>query len=164
MTASKNTYEESLRGHRVPPMTSSKIEAIAKEVVQILKINKKTIKEMDSFIDNLWHKYRINIDVISDTEWLGVANALCDPSSITIAIPESLYKQLVKKRRSKSDFKALHIFFHELGHLLLAHKPVLHQTNQPPTKIEDSEWQADYFSDVILESLGEQEYKQLSLF
>lgn len=160
----ESNYEHGLRGHRVPMISPEKVERFAREIVVLLGISHKTIRNMDSFMDELWQKYSINIEIVSNDEWLDVANALCDPSRVTIAMPEKLYKQIVKKRRTKKDFKALHIFFHELGHLLLAHKPVLHQTDTPATKYEDSEWQADYFADVILETLGKYEYRQLSLF
>jgi hypothetical protein len=157
-------YDNHLRGHRVATCTPVEIESTVKSIIGIFGINKSILRNMDSFIEDMWNKYSINIEIVSDTDWLDVANALCDPARVTIAVPEKLYKRIVKKRRSKEDWKALHIFFHELGHLLLGHKPVLHHSEILATKYEDSEWQADYFADIILQALGQQEYKQLSLF
>lgn len=153
-----------LRGHRVAMCTPVEIERTVKSIIGIFGINKSILRNMDLFIEDMWNKYSINIEIVSDNDWLDVANALCDPARVTIAMPEKLYKRVVKKRRNKDDWKALHIFFHELGHLLLGHKPVLHYSETSATKHEDSEWQADYFADIILQALGQQQYRQLSLF
>lgn len=157
-------YDNHLRGHRVAMCTPGEIECTVKSVINIFGINKSILRNMDLFIEDMWNKYGINIEIVSDNDWLDVANALCDPARVTIAMPEKLYEKIVKKRRGKDDWKALHIFFHELGHLLLGHKPVLHHSETLATKYEDSEWQADYFSDIILQALGQQQYRQLSLF
>ena len=62
------------------------------------------------------------------------------------------------------DTRALHIFFHELGHFMLAHQAALHHNDSQPCQYEDSEWQADYFADCMMEFLGVRNYKQLPLF
>lgn len=49
---------------------------------------------------------------------------------------------------------ALFVIFHELGHLLLQHKPALHFANAKPEQNEDSEWQADLFAETMLDKLG----------
>lgn len=149
-----------LHGQRVIPMTPQEIQYTAQRAMSLLRIDKSTIHTMDEFIENLWDRYSINVEIIGNNSWLGFAEALCDPSSFTIALPESLYLKMIKDRDNKSIF----IFFHELGHLLLGHKPVLHYSSLPPTQFEDAEWQADYFAEIILNKLGEFKYKQLELF
>ncbi|EGX05101.1 hypothetical protein ECSTECMHI813_2089 [Escherichia coli STEC_MHI813] len=38
--------------------------------------------------------------------------------------------------------------------MLLGHKAVLHFSAKEPTRIEDAEWQADTFADIVLETIG----------
>ncbi|MCE6000300.1 DUF4344 domain-containing metallopeptidase [Acinetobacter pittii] len=148
-----------LRGQRVNPMNPLVIEQTAKRAMAVMNINKRIINKMDVFIDDLWTNYRINVEVNEDEEWFGFAEALCDPSKFTISIPNALYTRITKLK----DREALFIFFHELGHLLLGHKPALHYSLFPPTKYEDAEWQADFFAETILEKLGWIADKQLKL-
>jgi hypothetical protein len=49
--------------------------------------------------------------------------------------------------------EAIRIFLHELGHIFLCHKPMLHFSESPPNEIEDSEWQADFFADSVMRNL-----------
>lgn len=156
--AESNDY--AVRGQRVAMLSPQKIKHMASNTVHLLNIKKSTLKKMDVFIDGLWKDHGVNVNVVSDDEWIDVADAWCDPVSFTISIPEKLYIKIVKFR----DLPSIHILFHELGHMLLGHKAVLHHATTKATKYEDSEWQADYFADVILETLGEVQHKQLSLF
>lgn len=149
-----------LRGQRVEKLDPGIIKCIALNTMTALKINRSTLRNMDIFCDNLWHKHSINIEVHSNEDWINIADAWCEPEKFTISIPHKLYERILYGK----DIQALHIIFHELGHLLLGHKPVLHYSDKPPTQEEDSEWQADLFADTILEKLGKTEYKQLSLF
>ena len=49
--------------------------------------------------------------------------------------------------------------------MILGHKPVLHYQESPVTMTEDSEWQADTFSEHVMKVLNLSfEMKQLSLF
>ena len=140
-------------------MTPLSIETIAQSAISVLKIDQHAIGHMDEFIEVLWDKYGINVEVVADETWLGYAEALCDPSRFTIALPNNLY---IKITRS-IDLHAIFIFFHELGHLLLGHKPALHYSNIPATEFEDAEWQADYFAEIILSNLGHMNLGQLHL-
>ncbi len=149
-----------LRGHRVDVLKPEKIKDIAESVISILRIKRSTLKNMDAFIDKLVDEYSIGLDILDDREWLGIADALCDPARFTIAMPERLYLKITEDK----DLPSIHILFHELGHLLLGHKPVLHHSDIEPIKHEDSEWQADVFADTILELLGEHMHQQLTLF
>ena len=146
-----------MRGQRVKNLQPECIQHVASRAVSILNINKKTIKRMDRFIDELYHKFGIQVDVIDDKDWLGFADALCDPSQFTIALPNKLYMRLVKAK----DTNSLFIFFHELGHLLLGHKTLLHHATTIPNKFEDAEWQADIFSEEIMKKIGRYNLKQI---
>lgn len=132
-----------LRGARVQMLDAETIRLIAIEVAKILKINQRTITKMDMFMEML-EEQGISYDVIDDKEWFKITNAAC--LNNTILIPETRYTQICK-----GDKESVFIFFHELGHLLLAHKAMLHHSDVEPTKFEDAEWQADEFSKHILD-------------
>lgn len=152
-----------LRGHRVQPMHPQTIENIANYIIERFQITKESLQHMDKLIDKLWHEASILIDIVDDKQWLKVADAWFDPNNYQISIPESLYRSLLHKRMTKAKKHAISILFHELGHLSLSHKPVLHHTTSQPTLWEDSEWQADYFSHTVITLLTSNK-KQLSLF
>lgn len=157
----ENDYRR--RGQRVATMLPTEILAFAENVSVIMNINKSILEKMDFFIENLWNEYGINLEVVDDDNWLhGVADAWCDPSLLTVTIPEKLYKKIVKRKHKASMF----ILFHELGHLLLGHKAVLHHDESNELQFfENSEWQADYFSETIMMNILEKKTgKQLSLF
>lgn len=155
-----NSSNYVLRGQRVSKLTSDSIELMALNTIAALKITHNTLSNMDKFLDNLWHKYRINVEIHSDKGWIDVAYAWCEPEEFTISIPEQLYNRIINGK----DTQALHIIFHELGHLLLGHKAVLHYSDTAPIQEEDAEWQADTFAYTILNFLGGGKYGQLNLF
>lgn len=161
MAQSDNRY--SLRGHRVQEMSPQEIQAVANYIVRRFDITKDSLKRMDKLIDKLWNEASILIDVVDDSKWLNVANAWFDPINYQISIPQSLYNALLHKRFTKAKKRAIAILFHELGHFSLSHKPVLHHTNTLPCQYEDSEWQADYFADTLLDLLDVKNHHQLSL-
>lgn len=132
-----------MRGARVEALSSKRISSIALETAELLKINKHTSKNMGIFMESLL-EHGILVDVVDDNEWLRITNAGCINS--TILIPNGLYDQVCKGYPD-----AVFIFFHELGHLLLGHKAMLHHSDILPNKSEDSEWQADEFSKNMLE-------------
>lgn len=141
-------------------LTTKQIEAVAATSVSVLEIDNNTRRDMDSFIEQLGDRFGIEVDVIDDGEWFHITNAICDPSILAIAMPNQLYLDIARGKP-----KALFIFFHELGHLLLAHKPILHFSDNPATEQEDAEWQADLFSEMVLKTMGiEVRPKQLALW
>ena len=149
-----------LRGQRVVGLSSSRIESAAALSVSLLGVTADTKHRMDKFIEMLGKRFGIEIDVVDDGDWCHITNAICDPSILAIVMPNKLYVDIVR-----GEPEALFIFFHELGHLLLAHKPVLHFSESPATQREDSEWQADLFSEQFLKSMGvRRKPKQLALW
>lgn len=149
-----------LRGQRVEEMTPDDVKFSAQKAIEVLNIKRSTLKKMDTFIEDLPNLLpKFNVDVIANEQWLGFADALYDPQTFTIAIPNSLYVKMVKE----NDSHAIFIFFHELGHALLGHRPVLHHAGIEVSQYEDAEWQADCFAEEILSILGEFKYKQLQL-
>ncbi|MCY1309247.1 hypothetical protein D9M70_593240 [compost metagenome] len=87
--------------------------------------------------------------MIEDHDWIDATRATVDPQQAMIYVPYKLYNEFC---RGRAD--AVRIFLHELGHIVLGHKPMLHFAEERPTEFEDSEWQADYFADSILDLLG----------
>ena len=147
----------SLRGVRVEMLSEDTINFFANEAAKFLAVGKHTRKKMDTFMEMLG-EYGIVIDVVADNEWLDVTNAMCNNG--TILLPDSLYSRICL-----GEDEAIFIFFHELGHLLLGHKAMLHHSDILPTKYEDSEWQADEFAKCIFKKMGINKYvpAQLSL-
>lgn len=140
-----------MRGHRVPAFATETIDLIAERVCQILNLRPRsfTPKSIGATIRTLEDKGEIHIDVIDDEEWLDCTKAMVDPQAGMIYMPNKLHDDLM---RGKSD--AVRIFLHELGHVFLCHKPLLHFSEAQPKEIEDSEWQADYFADAVMRKLG----------
>lgn len=153
-------------GHRVSAMNPIDIESVAKHIVKKFNITRDTINNMDRLIEDLWHKSSIVVDIVDDDKWLDCANALCDPNIFQIAIPSRLYEDMTShsSRKRKAKAEAIRIFFHELGHLSLSHKAVLHHSDNKWKLLEDSEWQADYFADIIMTEIGNEGNRQLKLF
>lgn len=140
-----------MRGNRVLPMSSRNIEALAKGFCGAVKIGKK-YKRFDRFFESLV-QYNITLNVVDDEQWAKDTHNLTrghfDPDTMTISVPQSTYELACQR-----DQDSLSIMFHELGHLLLGHKPMLHFSPKPPEEIEDAEWQADQFAEHVLTVLG----------
>lgn len=140
-----------MKGSRVSPMREEEIEQLAQSFCSVLKLNKR-FKRYDKFLESLV-KFGITLSVLDDEEWheatLGLTAGHYDHTSLTITVPNNLYELACK-----GDRFALSVLFHELGHLVLCHRPVLHYSNTPPNMTEDAEWQADTFSEVVLGCLG----------
>ncbi|STZ77371.1 putative peptidase [Bergeriella denitrificans] len=136
----------SMRGTRVETLSEDTIRFFANEAAKFLVVDKRTRKKMDTFMEML-EEYGIVIDVVADDEWLDITNAMCNNG--TILLPNSLYSRICF-----GEDEAIFIFFHELGHLLLGHKAMLHHSDALPTQQEDSEWQADQFAKCILKQMG----------
>ncbi|MCG9755027.1 ImmA/IrrE family metallo-endopeptidase [Shewanella insulae] len=144
-----------LRGTRVDPYTEKQIISAASIIADELKFCRRDRKRCDKAFERL-SEYGITISVIPDDEWLGLTKGHYDPSTFTISVPNHIYVNACKGEKN-----ALEVMLHELGHLFLLHKAVLHYTDSLPTKEEDSEWQADFFAEVILKRMG-YSTKQLS--
>jgi Zn-dependent peptidase ImmA (M78 family) len=137
-----------LRGNRVSPKEVNEIKSIALHVGTTLKLTSRRRKKVDASLEVL-SKWGITVDVIPDHEWLGVTKGHYDPLSLTISIPEAIYVNACKGEK-----EALFVVLHELGHLFLSHKALLHDSRVKATISEDAEWQADTFAEVLLESMG----------
>ncbi|OCG32933.1 MULTISPECIES: ImmA/IrrE family metallo-endopeptidase [Orbaceae] len=142
------TEEYQMRGNRVAPMEADDIVVRAINSCKVFQLSEKMELNFDTVFET-FSLYRITLQVIDDREWLGITDGHCDPSSLTISIPNKTYKAASKGKR-----EALFTIFHELGHLLLGHKAVLHHSQNKPTYKEDAEWQADLFATVILLEIG----------
>jgi len=113
-----------------------------------ISATKRKRKRYDVLFEKL-SSYGITLSVMEDRQWESLTYDLtighCDPASLTITVPNKI---------CLGEEHALAVIFHELGHLLLGHKPVLHFSNKEPTRAEDAEWQADTFAEIVLETIG----------
>jgi len=133
-----------LKGNRVVPLDLMEIRERAENFCDYFRITTKTKSRMSEFLEIL-SEDKICIDPIDDSEWLFVTDGICVPSDFTIRIPDSTYLKICN-----GDAEAIGLILHELGHLVLAHKQVLHKEGSAPaTREEDAEWQADRFSEFI---------------
>jgi hypothetical protein len=154
--ASLPPYE--LRGNRVAPRETDEIVHSANRFCAMFRINRKTLCDMASFIERL-SCYHICVDMIDDDEWWWGTDAVCDPGTFKILLPESLYRRACAGERD-----AVSTLFHELGHLVLGHRALLHnEKSSRPRMQEDAEWQADLFADHALLRLGLEPIRQLRL-
>lgn len=141
-----------MRGHRVPALSSEFITDVAYRVCEIFNIRKRSFKpgQAEKLILRCEH-YGIHVDPVLDADWIDATRAMADPQKGMIYMPESLYDALC---RGKGE--AVRIFLHEIGHIVLGHRPLLHFSDAAgkPKEAEDSEWQADYFADAVISILG----------
>lgn len=152
----QNQYQ--MRGNRVSPLSFSEIKTRANTFAKLFKISPKTVSDMERFLESLSDR-NICIDPVADDEWSFFTEGHCDPRTWTIRIPESTYL-----KACSGEPEALSTIFHELGHLMLGHQVVLHnEKSAVPTMIEDAEWQADTFADIMLDKMKVSIMRQLDL-
>lgn len=142
-----------MRGMQVLQIPAEVIHEGAKRFCQEFSIRKRAKTKRYDVVFELLAQYSITLNVVNDDEWrlmtLGLTEGHCDPHDLTISIPESIYFEACA-----GDRYALSVVFHEIGHLLLMHKQLLHYSIDKPTQEVDSEWQADTFADCVLKELG----------
>jgi hypothetical protein len=147
-----------LKGNRVARASSMDIKLRARRFCSLLRVNKRTRYDISTFLESL-SDHQICIDPIADKEWLWLTDACCDPLTLTILVPQSTYI-----KACYGDKSALAVIMHEIGHITLAHRAVLHnERSAPPCKQEDAEWQADEFAAYVMHVMGLDAYEQLSL-
>ena len=128
-----STYE--LRGNRVHPMQEVEVASIAVNFCNEFELNKRARKKCEKIFQQIEERsnFIINLSVKSDEEWEKSTKNLTrghfDPNTFTITIPETTYDLACR-----GDRTSLFIIFHELGHLFLGHRAILHNSKIPPTK------------------------------
>ena len=146
-----------MRGNRVARRTIEQVVHSANGFCGYLRINRKTLHRMGEFIESL-STHSVCVDVIDDEEWWSGTDAVCDPAKLTIYVPNKLYR-----RACAHDADAVATFFHEIGHLILGHRALLHnERSAVPCREEDAEWQADLFANQVLFRMGIGPGRQLS--
>ncbi|MDW2310613.1 ImmA/IrrE family metallo-endopeptidase [Vibrio sp. 1075] len=143
-----NQYQ--LRGNRVEPMMLNEIASRAIHIGKYFGFTRKNKKNLDSAFEAL-SELGITLNVVPDNEWLNLTKGHYDPNTLTVSVPERIYLNA-----SLGEKEALGVMLHELGHLFLGHRALLHHSSRPPVMEEDAEWQADSFAEVILENMGYQ--------
>jgi len=147
-----------MRGSRVTGLSQAQIRTSALHVRGVLQIDQ--VLDLPVFTEKLFH-YGITIDVVEDHHplfALAGVEASCEVESATIYLTATTY-EAVRFNVPRARFTICH----ELGHLLLGHKKLLHRgaSNQPPRVFEDSEWQADTWAAEFLMPLDQM--RQLNL-
>ncbi|UIM57335.1 ImmA/IrrE family metallo-endopeptidase [Serratia marcescens] len=142
-----------LRGNRVAPMSMKDVTGNAVNFCSFFNLKQlKKRKKLDIAFERL-SIYSITLNVVDDKVWTASTYDLTsghyDPVTWTISVPNRTFELACK-----GDREALFVLFHEIGHLVLGHQALLHKSKKPPQQIEDAEWQADTFAEVILAELG----------
>ncbi len=142
-----------LRGNRVAPMSMIDITSRAINYSAFFNLKQlKRKKNLDKAFE-LLSDYGIVLNVVEDHIWTrdtyDLTSGHYDPVTLTISVPNRTFELACR-----GDREALFVLFHELGHLVLGHRPLLHKGNKPALEIEDAEWQADLFAEVVLKELG----------
>ncbi|WP_087688925.1 ImmA/IrrE family metallo-endopeptidase [Pandoraea sp. PE-S2R-1] len=147
-----------MRGNRVVHRSAVEIADSAKTFCRLFHVGGKTRLHFAEFIESLALR-SICVDPIADSEWLLFTDAICEPGTFTILLPESTYI-----KACHGDEAAISTICHEIGHLMLGHKAVLHnEKSAVPSQGEDAEWQADAFADYLLSRMGFPSIRQLTL-
>ncbi|MFP3559259.1 ImmA/IrrE family metallo-endopeptidase [Paraburkholderia sp. SIMBA_049] len=138
-----------MRGNRVVHRSAAEIAQSAEMFCRLFHVSRKTRLNLAQFFESLSRR-SICIDPIEDSEWLLFTDAICSPETFTILLPESTYV-----KACQGDETAISTICHEIGHLVLAHKAVLHnEKSAMPSEGEDAEWQADAFAEHLLSRMG----------
>ncbi len=147
-----------MRGNRVVHRSAVEIVQSAETFCRLFRVSRKTRLNIAQFFESLSTR-SICIDPIEDDEWLLFTDAICSPETFTILVPESTYI-----KACSGDETAISTICHEIGHLVLAHKAVLHnEKSAKPSQGEDAEWQADAFADYLMARMGLTPSTQLTL-
>lgn len=145
-----NDKSHELRGHMVKRRTENEIAALA--VGSFIKIhqNLNGLMNAERLIDYLG-TLDISIHVMSNREWdkkhTRFKKGESIPSLNQIIIPERLVKGT--KENNPDDW---HTLFHEIGHVILEHKPIYLKADADYViqAMDDAEEQADYFAKLML--------------
>lgn len=154
-----------MRGHRVPEMSLDNINFIAMRICKIFRFSKRSFskQQIGLTLNQLEGRAGVDLDIIDNDDWLDCTKATVDPRINMIYVPQKLHDDIV---RAKPE--AIRVLLHELGHIFLLHRPLLHSSDTNPLITEDSEWQADAFADALIEHLKlptkEEAQMELKLF
>ncbi|GEN42586.1 MULTISPECIES: ImmA/IrrE family metallo-endopeptidase [Pseudoalteromonas] len=144
-----------LRGNRVSPLPLSQIKVVAENFAKAFDFKRRNRRNLDKNFE-LLYQLRVTLEVVDDKDWIFLTKGHCDPSKAIICVPQSIYNNACI-----GEQEALAVMLHELGHLFLGHRSLMHYSDKPAEEIEDAEWQADMFAEIILSIMG-YETKQLS--
>ena len=142
-----------LRGNRVAPMIMTDIANSAINYSAIFKLKHLLKKKCLDQAFEVLSEYGIALSIIDDAAWSKMTYDLTsghyDPNTLTISVPNKIFELACR-----GDREALFVLFHEIGHLVLGHRALLHNSKKPPQQTEDAEWQADTFAEVVLREMG----------
>lgn len=144
------TRQYQLRGNRVQPLPLNHIQVVAQNLAEAFKFNKRNKRNLDKKFESL-SSLGITLNVVPDNDWLYITKGHCDPNKAVISVPQNIYLNACDGERD-----ALAVMLHEMGHLFLGHRAVLHSSRVEAMQEEDAEWQADTFAEVILKIMGYQ--------
>jgi hypothetical protein len=139
-----------MRGQRVPEVSIGEIDYLAERVCEVFQFTKSSFsaRKIGQTLNLLEGRAGVDIDVIDNDDWLDCTKATVDPQIPMIYMPQKLHDDIARARP-----EAIRVLLHELGHIFLVHKPLLHSSETTPGITEDSEWQADAFADAVIKHL-----------
>lgn len=151
MTDVPNNKSHELRGHMVTRKTENEIAALA--VGSFISIHQSLdgVLDAERMID-YFGTVGISIHIMSNKGWdkkhTRFKKGESIPSLHQITIPERLIKGT--KKNNSDDW---HTFFHEIGHVLLEHKPIYLKADDDyiVQSMDDAEEQADYYARIMMQ-------------
>lgn len=153
---SLNEQQYTLRGHLVQARNHNEIARQAIQHFITLINNGLSLNKIEQMIDVLSvnPEFNITIHIEKNSIWDKTHSSLKRGESIPmerkIQIPKRVFDGAKKGKQ-----KDLQTLFHEIGHIILNHKPIYMQSEgYIITELDDAEVQADYFADIMLQLFG----------
>lgn len=141
-----------LRGFKVPPLSTSKINTAAINCRRkLFQVDENQAIDLEYLVESfLPNSLNINYD-IREVDVMKDVEAAVNPDKGELIIREDVYLALT----DPNDYghgRARFTIAHELGHLFLHEGITLNRQTQPKNHkvYEDSEWQADTFASELL--------------
>lgn len=154
MTDTPNNKAHKLRGHPVTRRTEQEIALLAANCFMGIHKNLNNPLDAEKLID-YFSTIDICIHAMSDKEWDKKHTPYKKGESIPDLKHITIPKRLIRgtKKNNPDDW---HTFFHEIGHVLLEHKPIYLKANDNYIfqSMDDAEEQADYFAKIMMRLLG----------
>lgn len=148
------TDQHQLRGYMVDRREPKEIQLLAAGQFWMFRQYNITAQLVEKMIDVLAIEQDIGVRIERNADWdrqhTRLKQGESKPSEKTITLPKRIFDRAVK-----GDAAALEVFFHEIGHVVLEHKPIYMKSDgYVVTALDDAEEQADYFAKALMAFFG----------